>query len=304
MKKQMCIWVAVFGLLMLLMSFPGEAQQRSRGSARPPSAMKKFMEQSPFFHQQWWIGIKGGLTAAKAVPQERFSVFQALNNTSGLSFEKEYLNHAFATPSTMIGLMGTYTFWRNFSVSLQPTYTNLGFGYTTSYQWEGEDGNAISLDQTHRMTLSYINIPVLFRYDIFRAKIRPYVQAGAFYGRMLKAEKSMEVESFDAASGAVDPVANTAPTIGAEDLFIRTNIGWLAGAGVNYDMGSLRLGLEINYQQGFKNISDRRNRFSDHRMTGVGDVMDDMVLRNWEAAITLQFPLKFLDTGAFQPAQP
>lgn len=302
MKKNIIIFLA--GFLLLVVAFEGHAQQRSRGGGKRLSAKQKFMEQSPFFHQQWWVGIKGGLTAGNAVPMDRYSVFQGTGNAGGAGFEKEYLDFQWGSPATTIGLTGTYTFWKSLSVSLQPSHTSLKFGYKTSYSWEGEGMNTVTINQTHQLKVSYFEVPLLFRYDIYKAKTRPYVQGGVFYGRMLKADKNMETESFDAASGAAGTISGHTPVIGAGNLFINTNIGWQAGGGINYDLGSIRLGLEVNYKQGFQNVTDRKNRFADQRMTGTGDVLDDMKLRSWETAFTLQFPLKFLDTGSFQPAKP
>ena len=301
MNKQAYILLSLFCLL--LGTLPVDAQ-RNRKASRSPSASQKFMQQSPFFNEQWWVGIKGGFTTARALPVERYSVFQSLNADSEGAFDKEYMDYEFSSPATAIGLMCTYSFWKNLSVSLQPTYTNMKFGYKNHFVWEGEGAKTVQLDQSHRFAVSYLEVPLLFRYDIYRANLRPYIQAGAFYGRLLKADKSMEVRSMDAASGAVNPLENTVPAIGANELFIRTNLGWLAGGGFNYDLGSMRMGFEVFYKQGFYNVTDRQNRFSDQRMVGAGDVMDDIKLRSWEAVFSLQFPLKFLDTGSFQPAKP
>lgn len=302
MKKYTCYCFAI--LCLCLCFVQGQAQQQGRRNKRAATSRQKPAQQNPFFNQQWWIGIRGGLTAGQALAGERYAVFEPLRGVSANSYDKQYLTHDFSKPATTVGLIASYTFWRNFSVSVQPTSTKLSFGYQTTYLWEDEGSNSIQLKQTHRFNSTYLELPLLLRYDLYKARIRPYVQAGAYYGRLLKADKHMEVESLDIASGAVNPITNTAPSIGAKELFIKSNMGWLVSGGFNYDLGNVRLGLEINYKKGFENVTNRKNRFSDNRMVGVGDVMDDMKLQSWEAAFTLLFPLKFLDTGAFQSAKP
>ncbi|MFA0961319.1 outer membrane beta-barrel protein [Roseivirga sp. BDSF3-8] len=294
-------------LICFLLGAHVSHSQARKNSRKTVSSNQRLMQKSPFFDQQWWIGFKGGLTASKMVPGKRHSVFTATPGSSdGLltDFTKNYDSYLFDQPGTTIGLIGSFSFWKGITLSLQPSYSRYNAAYQNEYLWRNENNLDVWIEQSHYLSLSYLEIPLLVRYDLYRGKVRPYIQAGAYYGHLVKADKRMEVKSRDVVSGGQDILENSAPSIGAEHLFIRDNVGWIAGGGFSYDLGNMRVGLEVNYRQGLENITNRPNRFTDDRLAGVGDVMDDMTLQSWDASFHLTFPLKFLDTGSFVPGRP
>ena len=77
---------------------------------------------------------------------------------------------------------------------------------------------------------------------------------------------------------------------------LTSSAGVLGGAGVHYDPDNIRLTFDILYRYGLHNVVNRKNRFSENRLVGVGDVLDDLSLRNISINLGVLFPLRFLST--------
>jgi hypothetical protein len=300
-------------IALLLCLLPAEAQRRaSLGQRHRPSQAylkKKDKEKRnpgapmPFADSQVWLGLKGGVNTTRALPTERYAVFVSTQGeAANAAFQKEY--ESFGQVNFQFGVVASYNFAQYLSVSFQPTYSNMYFAYRNQYRWFGQGNNNVELNQTHRYQLTYLEAPLLVRFDILRRRFRPYVQGGAFYGRLIGAEKFITTTSVDKASGAVNPLENTSPNIGARDLFIRSNWGWMGGLGLSYDVGNVRIGLEGLYRFGQNNITNQRNRYTDDRLTSVGDVADNLRLRNIECYFTVVFPMKFLQKSGFDKVNP
>ena len=72
----------------------------------------------------------------------------------------------------------------------------------------------------------------------------------------------------------------------------------MGGAGVNYNLGNnVRLNLDVMYRYGMSNIVSTKNRYDSDRLSGVGDVMDDLTLDNLSISLGCLFPLRFLSSG-------
>ena len=143
----------------------------------------------------------------------------------------------------------------------------------------------------------YLTLPGYIRYDLLSGKFRPYIQAGFYYSRLIDARKTLATSGSDMASGGSGPFTTEEVTFGADDLFIKTNIGWAAGAGVHYDIWNVRLSLNILYRSGINNITNGGNRYSENPLTGTGDAMDDISLRNIDINLGCVFPLRFISSN-------
>jgi hypothetical protein len=111
---------------------------------------------------------------------------------------------------------------------------------------------------------------------------------------MVNANKSITVDGVDRASGSDYPFNKESLSVGASDLFVNYNAGVLGSIGVNYDPGNIRLTLEIQYRYGLTNITNTANRFTDNRLAGIGDALDDLSLNNLAVNLGVLFPLRFL----------
>jgi hypothetical protein len=71
----------------------------------------------------------------------------------------------------------------------------------------------------------------------------------------------------------------------------------MGGAGGSYQMGNVRLTLDVTYMQGMANITNVKNRFSNDHLAGIGDAQDDIKLNNVVISAGVLFPMRFLSTS-------
>ena len=249
---------------------------------------------NPFVNSQWWLGIRGGVNLTGPVPETAFSVFSVINSSN--IQEKTY--KSYNKPGVQAGMEFTY-FFSGFSISIQPNYRRQSFEYENNYRWvdDNDPGNSLELNYLQKHDLEYLQFPLLVKYDLGRDVVRPYVQVGAGYSTLINANKRLAIDGVDMASGAVIPFESEEVITGATDLFLKSSITFLAGAGVNYDSGNVRLTFDIVYARGLHNVTSTANRFGDNRLAGLGDALDDLRLNNIQASVGILFPLKFLSKG-------
>ena len=247
--------------------------------------------QSKFLDKQWWLGFKAGANLSNPVPIKRYAVVTP-TNYSLASMEKQY-DH-FNKAGMQATLEVTFAF-KNFSVSAQPTYRSSKFTYANDMDWRNPENaeEHLSLHFDQEQQIDFADLPLVVKYEVMGFKLRPYVQLGIFYSILLNASKSITVSGTDYASGGTNNFKNEPVIVGAKDLF--TNYwGLIGGAGVNYNLGNVRLVLDVSYRHGISNITNIENRFSNDRLSGVGEAMDDLKLHNLVFSAGCLFPLRFL----------
>ncbi len=293
----------LLGLSLCVIGLNPAFAQRSKGkNSRPNQKISQKKSdagsKSPFAQTQWWLGFRVGGNLTKATPSERFSVFSPTNLDPSL-YEKEY--ESFSEVGAQAGVVFTY-FHKGLSISAQPNFRRQRFTYTNEYIWTSPENaqNSLQLmyEQDHR--LDYIEFPLYVRYDLLRKDLRPYVQVGFFYATLINAAKGLTITGNDFASGGGVPITSEEVLIGADDLFIKSSIGAIAGVGVSYDVGNIRLGLDVNYRYGFNNVTDRENRFSENQLNGAGDALDDIKLQNIAVSFNVLFPMRFLVSSNYR----
>ena len=248
-------------------------------------------DQSKFLDKQWWLGFKAGVNLSNPVPTKRYSVVTP-TNYSTTSTQKEY-DH-FNKPAMQATLEVTFNF-KAFAVSVQPTYRSSVFTYNHQMAWQSSENSndRIELKFDQEQQVDYADLPLLMKYEIFGYKLRPYIQLGVFYSILINATKTVSVSGTDYASGGANSFQNEPLIVGARDLFTNT-WGLLGGAGVNYNLGNVRLVLDVSYRQGMSNIVNVDNRFSNDRLNGIGEAQDDLMLHNLVFSAGCLFPLRFL----------
>lgn len=280
-------------LLVLLGTIAGYAQpsRKQKGRGGPG--------RDPFLNTQWWVGFRGGANITKAKPVERYSSFYSTKDPESTMYDKTYNN--FSKVGGQAGIEITF-YHQGFSVSFQPNYRRMSFVYKNQYLWQDANNPDYSLTShyTSIQKLDYFELPLLLRYEPLKTKFRPFVQAGLYYSFLNNAYKGTEIKITDKASGAINEYTEQNITVGAKDLFIRSNMGWILGAGVSYPMGNVRLALDISYRHSTNNITSAANRYSNDRITGSGDVLDDVKLRNLSASVAVLIPLRFIMKGSFK----
>ena len=276
-------------LLCLFMVEQSHAQKR-RG--------RKSAARSPFLNTQWWIGVKAGGNLTKANPVARYSEYVSTQDPGGNYYDKNY--GSFNIFNGQAGLEITY-FHKGFSISFQPNYRRMSFSYSNYYIWSDPSNPSNSLEMTDNSTikLDYFEFPLLIKYEPFQTRLRPFVQAGIYYAALNNAYKSTRIDERDMASGGNNEYTRESFAMSANDLFISTNIGWILGAGVSYPLGNVRLALDISYRNNTNNITNKANRYNSDRLTGTGDVLDDVKLRNLSFSLSCLIPLRFLAKSNF-----
>lgn len=286
-------------LFALLCHFSEEVQAQKRGRSPVMQRAKSKKSTDPFENSQWWIGVKLGANLTQAIPDARFTPFSATDNRPPETYDKTYQD--FSEWGAQAGLDINF-FYNGFTLSFQPNFRRQRFTYSNDYQWfDPEDAqNTLSLSYAQDHKLDYIELPLMIKYDILRTAFRPTVFVGGFYATLLEAQKALTITGTDLASGGVSEFQGEEIIVGARDLFTNTSLGLVGGVGCSYNAGNVRFAFDVAYRYGLNNISNVPNRYSNNRLIGVGDVMDDIKLRNLSFSFSCLFPMRFLRTGSFR----
>jgi hypothetical protein len=285
MKKITCV------LIMLSAIHVTQAQQKRKAS----TYNKQNKEADQFLNKQWWLGLKGGANLSKPIVEKTYSVVSPANYPLG-DIGKKY--KSFNKLGSQATLEVTFNF-RNLSLSFQPTYRHIQFEYSNQYQWQNPEVSNNRLDLFYNQTqkADYVDFPLILKYEITGNTLRPYVQIGGFSSILVNANKKVEITRVDYASGGVNKTNDEPIIVGATDLFAKKYWGWIAGAGLNYNLGNVRLNFDVQYKVGVSNISSAKNRYSSDRLSGVGDAMDDLRINTLAISLGCLFPLRFLESG-------
>ncbi len=251
--------------------------------------------ENPFLRQQWWIGLKGGVNVSSVKVDQSYSIIAPTNYSADVS-KKKY--EKWKPMGTQIGLEATYAF-RGFSASIQPTYGTTRFRYENNYSWTDAEipENHLDLRYEHDQQISHLYLPLIFKYEFHLTAFSPYIQVGAYSAFLLGATKSVEVSGTDYASGGTNEFQYEQVTVGAKDLFAPNHWGIVAGGGVYYNIGNIRLNLDVQYRIAQSQMNSGENRYKNDRLSGIGDAMDDINVNAIAVSFGTLFPLRFLSSG-------
>lgn len=291
--KKIYLVIPLFCCFMLSASIAECQTQLKRGGKKNGYAGRKPSKTSSFLDTQWWLGLKTGINLTDAVSETPYAVFSPINY-SAEGLEKQY--NSYNKVGMQAGIEVTF-YHKGFSFSLQPNFRRLRFEYLNNYRWVNTEiaDQELTLNYTQEVSLDYIDIPFYLKYDILRyAKVRPFVEVGAYYGMLAGAEKSVVVKGQDKASGGTNEFDGESMNVGADELFIKSSAGVLGGVGINYDLWKIRVSLDVVYRYGLHNVSDAKNRYANNSLSGIGDTMDDLSLNNISVNMGFLFPLRFI----------
>ena len=267
--------VAILTISLVLFVLSGSMAQRSKKLFPTSGKTTQNKAGDTFLNKQWYLGLRGGINLTRAVPETRYSTLSPINFDEGTT-DKDYED--FNKLAVQIGLDFTFAF-NSYAISLQPTYLRERFTYGNQFSWQGTDGS-LEMDLSQDTELEYLELPLSFKYQFLDGPLQPFVQIGAYYAFLVNANKSVNFGGVDSASGGSNEFDREEFSVGASDLFLTSSAGLIGGAGVHYTPGNVRLTFDILYRHGLHNVTDRKNRYSDNRLIGVGDVIDDLSLRN------------------------
>lgn len=242
-----------------------------------------------FLNKQFWLGFKAGVNLSSPVAQARYAVIMPTGTVTGQN-EKTY--QSFNKIGGQATLELTF-YYKGISISAQPTYRTSKFTYFNEYAWTGTGGTNLNLKFEQQQQLDYFDLPLLLKYEFTENKLRPFLQAGVYYSVLVNATKGITVSGTDNASGGVNEFRNEPVVVGAKDLFTN-NWGLIGGGGLNYNLGNVRVVLDVTYHLGMSNIADVKNRYRNDRLSGIGDAQDDLKTNHLMFSIGCLFPLRFL----------
>lgn len=277
----------LFGTLLLLTPVLfTQAQSKKRTGF---SGM--FNQQSKFLDKQWWLGFKAGVNLTDPSPTRRYTVMTPTNYPQSTT-DKIY--DSFNKIGTQATLEATFYF-KGFSFSIQPTYRHSRYTYSNQFEWYNPENIDQKLIQNYEQEqkIDYADFPLIFKYDILKGKVRPYVQVGILYSLLINANKSIQISGTDYASGGSNQFSNEPVIVGVKDAF-ESYWGLTAGLGLNYNFGNVRMVLEASYWKGMSNITHIDNRYSNDILAGIGDAPDNLNLNNIIISTGVLFPMRFL----------
>jgi len=263
-------------------------------SLKKPANMKpKATKQDAFLQKQWWLGFKAGVNLTEAIPEHRYTVLTPTNYSAALA-DKTYDGFKKLGSNATVEITFQY---KDFSFSTQPTYRQSKFTYSNEFRWTNANDVNGSLEQRYdfEQKVNYADFPLIIRYDVAGNKLRPYVQIGIYYSLLIDATQTVRISGTDKASGGTNQFSNEPVIVGTKDLFANY-WGLIGGAGLAYQLGNVRLVLDASYRKGMSNVANTKNRFSNDRLSGIGDVQDDLKLNNIIISAGVLFPMRFLNS--------
>ncbi len=280
--------MAILVLIAIGLSAQAQSKKKYGGFTSKPNQQSKFLD------KQWWLGFKAGTNLSDPSPIKKYTVMTPTNYPKA-STDKVY--DSFNKAGSQATLEATF-YYKGFSFSIQPTYRHSRFTYSNQYQWDNPDNTSekLILQYDQEQKVDYADFPLIIKYDILKGKFRPYVQAGIFYSMLINANKSVQISGTDYASGGTNQFSNDPIIVGAKDLF-ENYWGLMAGLGVNYNLGNVRLALDASYWKGMSNITHVNNRYSNDILAGIGEAPDDLDLNNIIISAGVLFPMRFLSNS-------
>lgn len=284
-------------VLLCAMLMVGVCHAQSKNNKKKKSSAaynKQNKENEIFLEKQFWLGVKGGITLTKPSVQKTYTVVSPTNyNASGKKYE------SFKQVGGQLALEVAFYF-KGISISFQPTYQSSNFSYSNTYSWSSTADDVLystELMYEQDQKLEHLLLPFVAKYEFTGNKLRPYFQAGFYQGILLNATKSVTISGVDQGAGGTNEFKNEPVIVGAKDLFAKYYWGLIGGAGVYYNLGNVRLNLDVQYRYGMSNITSVENRYSNSQLMGIGDVMDDLHMDNLAIAVGCLFPMRFLQSG-------
>ncbi len=275
-------------LAAILLTAPADAQRKldARGGIES------------FLDTQWWLGLKFGTNVTQPYANETYAVTSQINAASEMEEGKQY--DEFNMLGVQVGLDATY-YIRGFSIGVQPLYKRMRYSYSNSFSWDNSIQNeAFITEYDVVQALDLVEVPLTLKYDIIKAgSFRPFVMVGVSYSFIVGANKNLDIRHTDVVLDS--RVVGGEVSLNVPDEF-KHFASALGGVGVSYDVGNIRLYLDFAYHYGFTSAVDKEEIFEENAFFAVGEINDDIFLRNISGSFGVVFPLKFID-NTFQSSR-
>ena len=262
------------------------------------------MRQRPVNHfegTQWYVGTTVGMNYARPTVLERYSEFSLINTE--VATDKDYGTLGLRAGYSA-GITSVMAFTPYIQVMLSAQYTNTKYAYQQDYLWKDtkNEVNRLVVEDEHTQSLGYLELPLRLRYCFPINRLKPFVQGGIVYGRLIEARKELTSRNTDYASGSGIEAQSVRQTSDIKDSFIKSYVGYTFGGGLMYNFGGLMLVVDANFQQGLHNITNAKTRYTATRhVAGLGQIPDDIKLNSLSYSVSFLFPMKFLTDKTFKP---
>lgn len=278
--------------LLLLFCLPGRAQYKPK---------RKQIKGNGAETTQWWIGAKVGSNLSAPLVEDQFDIFSFTDVPLGDNGKVLY--DRYKTFGYQFGFILGFEFIRHISAVAEPAFSGSYYSYKVNYLWTSIENQAqnVRVSFEHQNRLQYFEVPLALKYELLHDKLKPYVQGGTYWGKLLQATKDVEESLTDNASGTTTVETNSYAGR-VEKLYEPSVWGIFVGAGCTYNVGNARLGLQVNYKMGMKNIAAAETRFEDSQfVSGTFDAHDNLKLNQLELSFVVIMPLKFITSKDYVP---
>lgn len=224
------------------------------------------------------VGFRGGVNFSQPFVMGRNEVLQVDDPAD--VFEKDYLPFF-----TNAGYHYAFVFLtylnESLSLSVEPAMTTYNYKYRLSTSWtNGTDpADYIEYETKHRNNISYLELPIVLRYEFGGSKIHPFVSLGLTYGYRINASKKMEYTVTRHTGVLSIPYENYTLSSNSAKSYIHSRFEIAPGIGFFYPLGPVKLFLSADFSFPLNNIVDESQRYANSTVTnGMYDVQDDIRL--------------------------
>ncbi|MEM9324891.1 MAG: outer membrane beta-barrel protein [Bacteroidota bacterium] len=288
-RRRLLLGARLFALIFACL-IVGDAEAQRRLDAR--GGIESFLD------TQWWLGLKFGTNVTQPFANETYMVTSQINAASEEEAAKQYDD--FNLIGVQIGLDATY-YARGLSFGIQPMYKRIRYSYANRFSWDSSiQPEAFITDYDVEQALDLVVVPITLKYDIIkRGNLRPFVIAGVSYSFIMGANKQLDIRH-------TDVVLDSRVVGGEVSLNVPNEFqGFLSafgGIGASYDVGNIRLYLDFAYNYGITSAVNKEEIFEENAFFAVGEINDDIFIRNISGSFGVVFPLKFID-NTFQSSR-
>jgi len=139
--------------------------------------------------------------------------------------------------------------------------------------------------------MRFFEIPLMVGYYLKAQKWQPYVQAGAYYGRLMNSNSYADITE---TSGTQTLSYST--TVNSNGIYKQNQFGLIGGGGIRYAAGKAMIGIEANYRFLLSKLSSTASLYGNNQVTGNYDITDDILFNNIAISINITVPLQCDDS--------
>jgi hypothetical protein len=241
------------------------------------------------------VGVYGGINFTQLFPFQRSSIF------NGNDFpDKEYLPF-YKNIGSQMGFMFNYNFNKNITIGLHPLLADYSYGYRNAYNWAGRTNLSYVADYKHK--LSFFEIPLILGFYTNYRNWKPYYMAGVYYGRLKNVNSAISISETSTNLSGTNQVLSYANTFNATDQYAKNQFGSIAGLGLAYVGGGIKLGIDASLRFLFTDLHTTASRYGNNVVvSGSYDLPDKFKFANLAISFNIQVPMVCKNQSSMGPS--